>query len=85
MIKLSVEISTKALAGKPSFALKVLEHILTTDAVDRPEFLPYSEAVKELYSLATYEIRRLAYRYADYFSVRDVFLFPAISFVVTIV
>ncbi|KAL1958950.1 hypothetical protein VTO42DRAFT_3503 [Malbranchea cinnamomea] len=68
VIKLSVDISTKALADKPSFALKVLEHILMTKADDRPEFLAYSDAVKELYSLATYEIRRLAYRYADYFS-----------------
>lgn len=69
VIKLSVEVSTKALSDKPSFALKVLEHILMTDAQDRPEFLAYSDAVKELYSLATYEIRRLAYRYADYFAV----------------
>ena len=70
VIRLSVDFSAKALENKPSFALKVLEHILMTDAVDRPEFPAYSESVKELHTLATQEVRRLATRYADYFSVR---------------
>ncbi|PGH23822.1 hypothetical protein AJ80_02070 [Polytolypa hystricis UAMH7299] len=68
VIRLSVDFSAKALSDKPSFALKVLEHILMVQAVDRPEFPPYSEAVKELHSVATYEVRRLGVRYADYFS-----------------
>ncbi|EAS28945.3 exportin-5 [Coccidioides immitis RS] len=68
VIRLSVDFSAKALRNKPSYALKVLEHILTTHAVDNPEFPLYSEAVRELYSLSTYEVRRLATRYADYFS-----------------
>jgi hypothetical protein len=41
-----------------------------TDVVDHPEFPVYSESAKELYTLATQEVRRLATRYADYFSVR---------------
>ncbi|KAI1959374.1 karyopherin [Ophidiomyces ophidiicola] len=68
VIRLSVDFSSKALRNKPSYALKVLEHILMTDTADNPELPLYSEAVRELYSLATYEVRRLASRYADYFS-----------------
>ncbi|PGH11682.1 hypothetical protein AJ79_04705 [Helicocarpus griseus UAMH5409] len=68
VIRISVDFSYKALKNKPSFALKVLEHILMTNPVDRPEFPAYSEAVKELHNMATYEVRRLAIRYADYFS-----------------
>ncbi|KAK2803210.1 hypothetical protein FQN50_007077 [Emmonsiellopsis sp. PD_5] len=68
VIRLAVDFSSKALKNQPSFALKVLEHILTMNAVDHPQFPAYSEAVKELHNLATYEVRRLAIRYADYFS-----------------
>ncbi|EEH39559.2 hypothetical protein PAAG_08828 [Paracoccidioides lutzii Pb01] len=68
VIRLSVDFSYKPLKNKPSFALKVLEHILTINPVDRPECPTYSEAVKELYSVATCEVRRLAIRYAGYFS-----------------
>lgn len=69
MIKLAVDISSKALDNHPGFALKVLEHILMTRLPDRPEYPLYSEAVKELHSLASSELRRLAMRYADYFYV----------------
>lgn len=37
---------------------------------DQPEYPAYSEAVKELHGLSSHELRRLAVRYADYFSVR---------------
>ncbi|KAJ5455108.1 hypothetical protein N7475_010229 [Penicillium sp. IBT 31633x] len=67
VIKLAVDISSKALDNHPGFALKVLEHILMTRLPDRPEYPLYSEAVKELHSLASSELRRLAMRYADYF------------------
>ena len=40
-----------------------------THVNDRPEFPAYSDSVKELHNLATFELRRLAIRYADYFSV----------------
>lgn len=69
VIRLAVDFSAKALQNKPSYALKVLEHILMTQAIDSPEYPLYSEAVRELYSLSTYEVRRLAIRYSDYFSV----------------
>jgi exportin-5 len=82
-MRLCVEIATKALADKPSFALKVLEHILMTHAVDRQEFQAYSDAVKELYSLATYEIRRLAYRYANYFAVSGPISLKTASYIAT--
>ncbi|KKK25029.1 hypothetical protein P175DRAFT_0560730 [Aspergillus ochraceoroseus IBT 24754] len=68
IIKLIVDISSKALDKTPSFALKVLEYILMTRLPDQPEFPVYSEAVKELHGLASHELRRLATRYADYFS-----------------
>ncbi|EEQ88473.2 nuclear import and export protein Msn5 [Blastomyces dermatitidis ER-3] len=68
VIRLSVDFCYKALKNKQSFALKVLEHILMTNLPDRPEYPAYSEAVKELHNTATYEVRRLTIRYADYFS-----------------
>lgn len=40
-----------------------------TRLVDQPEYPAYSEAVKELHGLASHELRRLAMRYSDYFSV----------------
>lgn len=69
VIKLIVDISSRALDKTPSFALKALEYILMTRLPDQPEFPIYSEAVKELHGLASHELRRLAMRYADYFSV----------------
>ncbi|KAK1139975.1 karyopherin [Aspergillus melleus] len=68
IIKLIVDVSSKALDKTPSFALKVLEYILMTRLPDQPEFPAYSEAVKELHGLASHELRRLAMRYADYFA-----------------
>jgi hypothetical protein len=69
IIKLIVDISSRALDKSPSFSLKVLEHILMTRLPDLVEYPAYSEAVKELHGLASHELRRLAMRYADYFSV----------------
>ncbi|KAL5365727.1 armadillo-type protein [Aspergillus floccosus] len=68
VVKLIVDISSRALDKNPSFALKVLEYILMTRLPDQPEYPAYSEAVKELHGLASHELRRLAMRYADYFS-----------------
>ncbi|KAJ5472893.1 hypothetical protein N7530_006894 [Penicillium desertorum] len=67
VIKLVVDISSKALDNHQGFALKVLEHILMSRLPDRSEYPLYSEAVKELHGLASSELRRLAMRYADYF------------------
>ncbi|RAL10804.1 karyopherin MSN5 [Aspergillus homomorphus CBS 101889] len=68
VIKLVVDISARALDKTPSFALKALEYILMTRLPDQSEFPVYSESVKELHGLASHELRRLAMRYADYFS-----------------
>lgn len=40
-----------------------------THLEDQPQYPAYSEAVKELQSLASHELRRLSMRYADYFFV----------------
>lgn len=69
VIKLVVDISSKALDNHSGFALKVLEHILMTRLPDQPDHPAYSEAIKELHGLASHELRRLAMRYADDFSV----------------
>ncbi|KAK2744008.1 hypothetical protein FQN57_004461 [Myotisia sp. PD_48] len=68
VIRLCVDVSAKVLESKPSYALKVLEHILGIQVAHHPEFAVYSDAAKELYSMATYEVRRLAVRYSDYFA-----------------
>ena len=75
-IRLNVDISSKALDKTPSFALKVLEYILMARLPDQPEYPTYSEAVKELHGLASHELRRLAMRYADYFSVSRITTYP---------
>lgn len=69
VIKLAVEFSTRALDRKPSFALKVLEHILMVRPAEMPNFPAYTEAVKELQSICSHELQRLAMRYPDYFAV----------------
>lgn len=69
LIKILVDVSSRALDKNPSFALKVLEHILVNRLPDQPEYPVYSEAVKELHGLSSHELRRLAMRYADYFAV----------------
>ncbi|KAJ6157769.1 hypothetical protein N7470_005361 [Penicillium chermesinum] len=79
VIKLVVDISSRALDNHPSFALKVLEHILMTRLPDHPEFPAYSEALKELHGLASHELRRLAMRYADYFATFYDLLEPKIT------
>lgn len=79
VIKLVVDISSRALAKNPAFALTVLEHILMTRLPDQPEYPVYSEAVKELHGLASHELRRLAIRYADYFATFYELLEPKIK------
>lgn len=69
VIKLAVEFSTRALDRKPSFSLKVLEHILSIRLSEEPDLPTYSEAVRELQSVCSHELQRLALRYPDYFIV----------------
>jgi len=66
-IKTAVEISNRALAKDTAFAFSVLEHILSSFVLSRPEHVIYSEAVGELHNYATNELRRLALQHADYF------------------
>jgi exportin-5 len=68
IIKLAVECSARALERNQAFALRVLEHILLTQTVEKPEYPAYSEAARELQVYATSELRRLACRHADYFA-----------------
>ncbi|KAL4949177.1 armadillo-type protein [Aspergillus filifer] len=67
-VKIIVDISSKSLDKIPSFALKALEYTLLTRLPDQTEFPAYSDAVKELNGTVSYELRRLATGYADYFS-----------------
>ena len=69
LIKLNIDISTRALEKISSFALKAFEYTLMSRLPDQPEYPAYSEAVKELHSTSSYQLRRLAMRNADYFSV----------------
>ena len=68
IIKLALELSGRALPQNQSFALKVLEHLLSAIPKDDPDRPQYSESVKELHNLATNEMRRLTMRNADYFA-----------------
>lgn len=69
LIKLNIDVSTRALDKTPSFALKAFEYTLMSRLPDLPEYPAYSEAIKELHSTSSYQLRRLAMRNADYFSV----------------
>lgn len=40
-----------------------------THLEEQPQYPAYSDAVRELHSLASHELRRLSMRYADYFFV----------------
>ena len=67
IIRLAVEISSKALKHDTSFALIVLEHILTTLLPSGQEGSAYADVVEELHMYATAELMRLAAHHADYF------------------
>lgn len=45
--------------------LKVLEHILMSQPVEKPEHAAYTEAVKELQADGMYELQRLASKMPD--------------------
>jgi exportin-5 len=65
VLQLAVAFSTSALDKKSSFMLKVLEHILMSRPVERPEYQAYSDAVKELQIDAMHELTRLATKMPD--------------------
>ena len=67
-IKTAVEISSRGLQKDTDFAFVVLEHILSSFIPTAPSYPIYSEAVSDLHTYATSELRRLAIYHADYFS-----------------
>lgn len=66
-IKTVVEASNRALQKDTGFAFSVLEHILSSFIIIQQQHSVYAEAVGELHSYATSELRRLAIQHADYF------------------
>ncbi len=67
-IKTAVEISNRALQKDTGFAFNVLEHILSSFIINNQQNRIYAEAVGELHSYATSELRRLSLQHADYFA-----------------
>ncbi|RFU29118.1 hypothetical protein B7463_g7211, partial [Scytalidium lignicola] len=65
ILQLAVAFSTSALDKKVAFMLKVLEHILMSRPVEKPEYGVYSDAVKELQTDGLHELQRLATRMPD--------------------
>lgn len=65
ILQLVVAFSTTALDKKVSFMLKVLEQLLTSRHVERPEYPAYNDAVKELQADSVYELQRLASKMPD--------------------
>ncbi|PBP25975.1 ARM repeat-containing protein [Diplocarpon rosae] len=60
-----VQFSTSALDKNTSFMLKVLEHILMSRPVERPEYPSYNDAVKEFQADGVYELQRIASKMPD--------------------
>ncbi|CAG8954882.1 hypothetical protein HYFRA_00008569 [Hymenoscyphus fraxineus] len=65
VLQLAVAFSTSALDKKVGFMLKVLENILMSQPIEKPQFTAYSDAVKELQVDGTYELQRLATKMPD--------------------
>ncbi|KAJ2998294.1 hypothetical protein NUW58_g362 [Xylaria curta] len=66
ILQLLVAFSTSVLDKKPSFMLKVLEHILVTWPATHPEHQVYSDAIKELQGESMVELQRLATKMPDH-------------------
>ena len=67
-IKTAVETSSRVLPKDTEFAFNVLEIIMGAFIPTLPDAHTYSEAVIELHSYATGELRKLATYHADYFA-----------------
>ncbi|RMZ75728.1 hypothetical protein DV738_g5358, partial [Chaetothyriales sp. CBS 135597] len=68
MVKALVEISSRALQKDTAFALTVLDYILACFLPTLPDYPVYTDAVIDLHSYCTAELRRLAIYHADYFA-----------------
>ncbi|KIY02972.1 uncharacterized protein Z520_01437 [Fonsecaea multimorphosa CBS 102226] len=66
-IKSAVEASNRALKKDTGFAFSVLEHILSSFIIAGQQDSSYADAVEDLHSYATGELRRLSLQHADYF------------------
>ncbi|KIW89253.1 uncharacterized protein Z519_10106 [Cladophialophora bantiana CBS 173.52] len=66
-IKTVVEVSNRALKKDTGFAFRVLEHILSSFIIIGQQGSAYADAVEDLHSYATSELRRLSLQHADYF------------------
>ncbi|KAF8461021.1 armadillo-type protein [Kalaharituber pfeilii] len=66
VITLLVTFSTSALDRKADLMLKILEHVLLTQAPDLPQYPAYNDAIKLLQTVCTTEIQRLAVKMPDH-------------------
>jgi exportin-5 len=66
-IKTAVDASYRMLQKDTGYAFSVLEHILSSFITTPQEDALYAEAVEDLHSYATAELRRLSLQHADYF------------------
>jgi exportin-5 len=67
LIKTAVDASYRVLQKDTGFAFSVLEHILSSFIPAPQQNSVYAEAVEDLHSYATAELRRLSLQHADYF------------------
>jgi exportin-5 len=72
VIQLMSTFSTKALSERPAFALNFLEYMLTIRLADNPEYMQYSDSVKDLERICSLEMQKLAMKFAnDFINVYD--------------
>lgn len=70
ILQLLVVFSTTALDKRPSFMLRVLEHILMTWPALQPEHRALNDAIKDLQTESMVELQRLASKMPDHLLVR---------------
>lgn len=66
ILQVSVALSTSVLDKKPSFMLKVLEHILMNWPNLVPEHRAFNDAIKDFQSESMFELQRLATKVPDH-------------------
>ncbi|KAI9791463.1 MAG: hypothetical protein M1816_003807 [Peltula sp. TS41687] len=65
VLQVAVQLATSVLQ-RENFTLRVLQEIFTSQPLDQPAYLPYSDAVKELQSACTHDLHQLAYKMPDF-------------------
>ena len=66
IIQLAVGFAVGPLKRDPQFAVRVFDHVLETRCPIFPQSTVYSDAVRDLQVFATYQLQRLAMRFADH-------------------